>query len=148
MEQGWYHKIPVIIFGGSTHACSFRIKDQCRSLHQKSMWRRAGSLRDMFTQIHEGQVFLQPECRLDKEEGNMKKSSDGKLSFWFFFFFFQILFIHERQRDIEEETQAEGEAGFPQGGWWLMWDSIPGSWDHTLSWRQTLNHWATQVLPF
>ena len=26
-----------------------------------------------------------------------------------------------------------------------MWNSIPGPWDHTLSWRQTLNHWATQA---
>ena len=26
-----------------------------------------------------------------------------------------------------------------------MWDSIPGLWDHNLSQRRTLNHWATQV---
>ena len=27
----------------------------------------------------------------------------------------------------------------------LMWDSIPEPRDHALSWRLTLNHWATQV---
>ena len=26
-----------------------------------------------------------------------------------------------------------------------MWDLIPGPWDHSLSWRQTPNHWATQA---
>ena len=26
-----------------------------------------------------------------------------------------------------------------------MWDLIPGPWDHDLSQRQILNHWATQV---
>ena len=29
----------------------------------------------------------------------------------------------------------------------LMWDSIPGLQDHVLSWRQALNHWATQGFP-
>ena len=27
----------------------------------------------------------------------------------------------------------------------LMWDSIPGLWDHALSQKQTLNHWATKM---
>ena len=27
----------------------------------------------------------------------------------------------------------------------LMWDTIPGPWGHTLSRRQMLNHWATQM---
>ena len=48
-------------------------------------------------------------------------------------------------RDIqrEAETKAEGEAGFPAES--LMWDLIPGSWAHTLSRRQMLNHCATQA---
>ena len=29
----------------------------------------------------------------------------------------------------------------------LMWDSIPGLWDHALSQRQMLNRWATQAPP-
>ena len=29
-----------------------------------------------------------------------------------------------------------------------MWDWIPGSPDHTLSWRQTLNHWAMEGSPY
>ena len=40
------------------------------------------------------------------------------------------LFIHDRHR--EAETQAEGEAGSPQGS--------PGPWDHNLSQRQTVTH--------
>ena len=43
------------------------------------------------------------------------------------------LFIHERHRERESQTQAEGEAGSP------TWGSIPGLQDHDLSWRQTLN---------
>ena len=52
------------------------------------------------------------------------------------------LFIHdrhiERGRDIGRERSR-----LP--AWSLMWDSIPGLWDHNLSWRQTLNRSATQV---
>ena len=44
-----------------------------------------------------------------------------------------------KDREKEAETQADGEAGG------LMWDSIPGLQDHALSWRQALNHWATQA---
>ena len=34
-----------------------------------------------------------------------------------------------------------GRSRFPVGS--RMWDSIPGSQDHALSQKQTLNHWAT-----
>ena len=44
-----------------------------------------------------------------------------------------------RDTENEAETQAEGEAGFLQGGS-LMWDSIPGPRDRDLSRRQLLNH--------
>ena len=43
----------------------------------------------------------------------------------------------ERHRDIGRE-RSQFLAASP------MWDSIPGPRDHTLSWRQTLNHWATR----
>ena len=44
----------------------------------------------------------------------------------------------ERQRPRQREKQA------PAGS--LMQNSIPGPRDHNLSQRQTLNHWAAQVL--
>ena len=58
------------------------------------------------------------------------------------FFFFKILFIHERYTQRGRDI-GRGRSGFPAGS--LMQDSIPGPRDHDLSWRQTLNHWATQV---
>ena len=59
-------------------------------------------------------------------------------------FFLKILFIYSwetytyRGRDIGRRRSS-------LLGGSLMWDLIPGSWDHTLSWRQMLNHWATQA---
>ena len=44
----------------------------------------------------------------------------------------------ERGRDVGREKSR-----LPVGS--LMQDLIPGSQDHALSWRQTLNHWATQA---
>ena len=35
--------------------------------------------------------------------------------FYFILFFLKILLIHEKHREIEAETQAEGEAGPTQG---------------------------------
>ena len=66
-----------------------------------------------------------------------------------FLFNFKILFIYswETQREIEAETQAEGEAGSLQGAQHgtRLWDSILGLRDHTLGRRPVLNCWATQV---
>ena len=60
-------------------------------------------------------------------------------------FFKKILFIHEthtmRGRDI-----GRGKNRLPLGS--LMPDSIPGPWDHNLSQRQMLNHWAAQASQF
>ena len=51
-----------------------------------------------------------------------------------------IFYLTQRQ-PVREGTQAGGvgeeEAGFKQRS--LMWDSIPGPWDHTLGRRQMLN---------
>ena len=44
----------------------------------------------------------------------------------------------ERGRDI-----GKASSRLPAGN--LMQDSVPGPWDHNLSQRQTLNHWATQA---
>ena len=51
------------------------------------------------------------------------------------------LFIHETQRERQWHRQRENRlpAGSP------VWDSILGPQDHALSWRQMLNHGATQV---
>ena len=69
------------------------------------------------------------------------------------FLFFKIyLFIYLTERETQRESEHK------QGKWerenqasrWagsLMWGSIPEPWDHDLSWRQTLNDWATQALP-
>ena len=55
---------------------------------------------------------------------------------------FIYLFMKDTQRERGRDTgrgRSRLHAGSP------MWDSIPGLQDHTLGWRQMLNHWATQV---
>ena len=52
------------------------------------------------------------------------------------------LFIHERHTERGRDT-GRGKSRLPVGS--LMRNSIPGSRDHDLSWRQILNHWVTQV---
>ena len=59
---------------------------------------------------------------------------------FFFFYFLKILFIHERERGRDTDR---GRSSLPAGS--PLWDSIPGPRDHTLSRRQVLNRWATQV---
>ena len=65
---------------------------------------------------------------------------------YIFVIFFKrfYLFIHERHRETEAETGRE-RSRLHAGS--LMWDSIPGLQDHTLSRRQMLNHWATRCPP-
>ena len=60
------------------------------------------------------------------------------------FFVFQrfYLFIHERHTERGRDI-GSGRSRLPEGS--PRWDSIPGPWDHNLSQRQTLNHWATQA---
>ena len=53
------------------------------------------------------------------------------------------LFIHERFKEREAKTKADGWAGSLAGN--LMWNLIPRPRDHNLSQRQMLNHRATQV---
>ena len=60
-------------------------------------------------------------------------SSFISYSTWVFLRFY--LLIHERHRE-----RSRLHAGSQ------MWGSIPGPWDHVLSQRQTLNHWATMHL--
>ena len=52
------------------------------------------------------------------------------------------LFIHERHTERGRDI-GRGRSRLPAGS--LMWDSIPGLQGHALSWRQMLNHWATQA---
>ena len=69
------------------------------------------------------------------------------LSFHFLkgIFFFFLIFIHERHTERSRDI-GRGRSRLPVGR--LMWDSLPGSWDHDQSQRQSLNHWTTQALPF
>ena len=60
--------------------------------------------------------------------------------FLFCLFVLKTLFIHERHRDKGRDTKG-GRSRLPAAN--LMRDSIPGPWDHNLSPRQMLNHWAT-----
>ena len=67
---------------------------------------------------------------------------------WFSFFFFLrfCLFIYswETQRERGRDTgRSRGRSRLHAGS--LIWDSIPDLQDDALGWRQTLNHWATQV---
>ena len=57
--------------------------------------------------------------------------------------FFLILFIYSWEAQRERQRHRQWRSRFPMGS--PMWDSILGSQDHTLSWRQMLNHWATQA---
>ena len=59
----------------------------------------------------------------------------------FFLSFFEILFIHERHRERQRHRQREKQAPCGDCDAGLN----PRTWDHNLSWRQMLNHWATQV---
>ena len=55
---------------------------------------------------------------------------------------FIYLFVYERHRKRGRDIgrgRSRLSARSP------MWDLIPGPWDHTLSQKQTLNHWAIQV---
>ena len=63
-----------------------------------------------------------------------------EFEYGFIFFLRFSLFIHEGQREKEaRDRKSRLHARSP------MWDLIPGLWDHALSRRQMLNHWATQA---
>ena len=60
-----------------------------------------------------------------------------------FFFFKDFIYLFtrdtEKGRDIDRRRRSRLHVESP------MWDSIRGLQDHTLSQRQMLNHWVTQV---
>ena len=57
-----------------------------------------------------------------------------------FFSFFKILLIYLREREsTQRERETEEQKHTPCWARSLMWDSIPGPWDHDLSRRQMLN---------
>ena len=63
--------------------------------------------------------------------------------FVYAFFLRFYLFIHERHTERDRDIGRGREwSRHPVGS--PIRDSIPGPQDHTLSWRQMLNHWATQ----
>ena len=62
-------------------------------------------------------------------------------STWIFFKDFIYLFMRDTERGRAET--GRGRCRLHVGS--LMRDSVPGLQDHTLSWRQMLNHWATQA---
>ena len=55
------------------------------------------------------------------------------------FFLGFYLFMRNRERDMGRGRRNRLHTGS------LMWDLIPGLWDHALSQRQRFNHWATQA---
>ena len=80
-------------------------------------------------------VYFQFQCCL---------GADNSRTAFFFLRFY--LFIHERHRERKRgRDTGKGKSRLPAGS--LMWDPIPGPRDHNLSWRQMLNHWATQGSP-
>ena len=66
------------------------------------------------------------------------KIVSASMNRWELFNFFKDFIYHERGRDI-----GRGRSRLHAGS--LMWDSILGLEDHTLSRRQRLNPWATQA---
>ena len=61
---------------------------------------------------------------------------------WFFKKDFIYLFMRETDREARRDM-GRGRSRLHAGS--LMWDLIPELWDHALSRKQTLNHWATQA---
>ena len=53
------------------------------------------------------------------------------------FLFLKNFIIHERHGERGKDI-GRGRSRLPAGS--LMWDSIPGPWDHDLHQKQTLNH--------
>ena len=62
------------------------------------------------------------------------------------YFLKDFIYLFEKDRDNDRENTNEREEQAPHWAGNLMWNSIPGPWDHDLSQRQMLNYWATQVL--
>ena len=54
-------------------------------------------------------------------------------------YFLRFIYSWETQRESRDIGRSRCLTESP------MWDSIPELWDHALSWRQTLNRWATQA---
>ena len=67
--------------------------------------------------------------------------------FLFSFFLRFYLFIHKRHRERERERQRHRQRESRLHAGSLTQDSIPGLQDHSLGWRQALNHWTTQGFP-
>ena len=64
---------------------------------------------------------------------------------WFLFFFLELyIFIYSFMRGTEKGRDiGRGRSRIPVQS--PMWGSILGLWDHALTRRQMLNHWATKV---
>ena len=67
------------------------------------------------------------------------------VKYFVLFCFFKILFTYSWAHTHRGRDIGRGRGRLPVGN--PIQDSIPGTWDHDLSRRQTLNHWATQVPP-
>ena len=68
----------------------------------------------------------------------------------YLFIFKDFICLFDRKRDSQREREHkqgewERKKQAPSGAWSQMWGSIPGPWDHALSWRPPLNDWATQA---
>ena len=78
------------------------------------------------------------------------QGEDGIANPSYFFFSRFYLFVRERARAStgrQSGRQSQTEKQAPCGARSLMWDSIPGRWDHDLSRRQLFNQLSHPGVP-
>ena len=87
-------------------------------------------------------IFSGAECLLRvKHHPDPWTSHFGLLIDWWIDWFY--FFMRDTHTEAEDISKGRSRLAVRS----LMWDSILGPWDHALSQRQTLKHWATQVSP-
>ena len=88
-------------------------------------------------------IILFVKCLICIEKITMFNNIEEQIYLFIYYLFILTfyLFNHERHTERQRDRQRENQAPHRS----LMWDLIPGPWDYTMSWRQTVNHWATQA---
>ena len=133
------------------HQCAGMVKKwirQPRGGQSSGVWERPKSKsqalngREWESQVREkgGAIQLAVGLRLYKGIGYALLPPHNLTKAWIIPSVFFLSFLYLFMRDTET-----GRGRSSLSVWSLMWDSIPGPWDHDLSQRQALNHWDTQV---